>query len=115
MIKPKFIFISLAVLAILLLSIQVTAQMPGVTFGPYGPFPETYTSLMNAGLMPGVGSWGGFSIFGPWGIYDQYGLFGSHGLFGPSGPGYGNGLGFGGFGMHDPLTLVKLNAQGVKV
>ncbi|CAJ38095.1 hypothetical protein [Methanocella arvoryzae] len=115
MIEHKLIFTSLAVLAVLAFTMPATAQMAEVTFGPYGPFPETYYSLINAGLTPGIGSWGGYSIFGPFGLYDQYGLFGAHGLFGPHGPGYGNGLGFGGFGMHDPLALLKLKAQGVTV
>ncbi|WP_424356877.1 hypothetical protein [Methanocella sp. MCL-LM] len=115
MIKHKLILISLAILAILSLSMQVAAQVPGAIPGSRWPVPDYFSVPEGCGLMPGIGSWGGFSIFGPWGIYDQYGLFGPHGLFGPSGPGYGNGLGFGGFGMHDPLALVKLNVQGVKV
>jgi hypothetical protein len=52
-----------------------------------------------------------FSFFGPYGIHGQYSIYGPYGMYGPGGPGYGSGLGFNGFGMNDPWTLVKQHNQ----
>lgn len=112
MVKHKLLLMLIAALAIMLISTEATAQVPGMLSGT-GPLVDLFSVPAGCGLQFGIGSWGGYSIFGPCGIYDQYGLFGPWGLFGPSGPGYGSGNGFGGFGMHDPLALVKLHKQGV--
>ncbi len=113
MVKHKLLLILMAALAIVLINVQATAQPPGILANTGGPLVDMYSVPDGYGLMFGIGSWGGYSMYGPYGIYDQYGLFGPWGLFGPSGPGYGSGLGFNGFGMHDPLELVKLHKQGV--
>jgi hypothetical protein len=87
-------------------------QLPGITGGRLSywelaglgdaPAPGKLPPTLNGGMPNNP-----FSVFGPYGIYGQYGVYGPYGMYGPAGPGYGSGLGFSGFGMHDPWLLVK--------
>lgn len=85
--------------------------IPGVSGGRLG-----YWELAGLGKSVAAGPVSGqvynpFCAFGPYGIHGQYSIYGPYGMYGPGGPGYGSGLGFNGFGMNDPWTLVKQNNE----
>jgi len=87
-------------------------RVPGLAGGRLG-----YWELAGLGNAPGPGvlppvpdggmPYNPFSVYGPYGLFDQYSIYGPYGMYGAAGPGYGSGLGFNGFGMNDPWTLVK--------
>lgn len=97
---------------------QVAASAPLVGSAPYAPGPDTSVGRLGYWELASLGKSipsgpvdipvnNPFCAFGPYGIHGQYSIYGPYGMYGAAGPGYGSGLGFNGFGMNDPWTLVK--------
>jgi hypothetical protein len=102
---------------VLLIALSVTWQAFAQVLAPGLPGTPTggrlgYWELASLGKIPSSGPvdvpvYNPYCAFGPYGIHGQYSIYGPYGMYGPGGPGYGSGLGFNGFGMHDPWTLFK--------